>query len=64
MVTTYNMRELSLIPGKTEEHATEWEGGEILFESVDAIVLNQIQAIDSDVIDKQILTSIYQGLTH
>jgi hypothetical protein len=58
------MRELSLIPGKKEEHATEWTGGEIQFESVDAIVLNQIQAIDSEHIDRQILTGIYQGLTH
>lgn len=63
-VNTYGMRELSLIPGKKEEHATEWTGGEIQFESVDAIVLNQIQAIDSTVIDRQMLTSIYQGLTH
>jgi len=60
---TYNMRELSLVPGKKEEHATEWTGGEIQFESVDAIVLNQIQAIDSEVIDRQILVQIYQGLT-
>ena len=63
-VNTYGMRELSLIPGKKEEHATEWTGGEIQFESVDAIVLNQIQAIDSTVIDRQMLASIYQGLTH
>ena len=63
-IETYKMRELSLIPGKKEEHATEWTGGEIQFESVDAIVLNQIQAIDSDVIDRQMLTAIYQGLTH
>lgn len=62
-VETYNMRELSLIPGKKEEHATEWTGGEIQFESVDAIVLNQIRAIDSEHIDKNILTHIYQGLT-
>jgi len=60
---TYNMRELALVPGKKEEHANEWSGGEIQFESVDAIVLNQIQAIDSDVIDRQILVQIYQGLT-
>jgi DNA repair exonuclease SbcCD nuclease subunit len=63
-VNTYGMRELSLIPGKKEEHATEWTGGEMQFESVDAIVLNQIQAIDSTVIDRQMLASIYQGLTH
>lgn len=63
-VKTYNMRELSLIPNKKEEHATDWKGGEIKFESVDTIVLSQIQAIESDIIDKQILTNIYQSLTH
>lgn len=62
-VNTYGMRELSLIPTKKEEHSTEWAGGELQFESVDAIVLNQIQSIDSDVIDRQVLTQIYQGLT-
>lgn len=58
----YGMRELSLIPNAKEEHSKEWEGGDIKFESVDAIVLNQIQSIDSDVIDKKLLTEIYQGL--
>lgn len=62
-IGTYGMRELSLIPTKKEEHSTEWTGGELQFESVDAIVLNQIQAIDSDVVDRQVLTQIYQGLT-
>lgn len=60
----YGMRELSLIPGMKEDHSTEWQGGELQFESVDAIVLNQIQSIDSDAIDKKLLTEIYQGLTH
>jgi len=55
---------INLIKEETEEHATEWTGGEIKFESVDAIVLNQIQAIDSAHIDKQILAHIYQGLTN
>lgn len=63
-VNDYGMRELSLIPTKKEEHSTEWKGGELQFESVDAIVLNQIQAIDSAQIDKQILAHIYQGLTN
>jgi hypothetical protein len=63
-VSEYGMRELALIPGKKEEHAKEWSGGEIQFESVDAIVLNQIQAIDSTVIDKNLLTQIYQSLQH
>ncbi len=61
-IKEYGMRELALIPGKKEEHTTEWSGGEIQFESVDAIVLNQIQSIDSDVIDRRLLTEIYQGL--
>lgn len=62
-VREYGLRELTLIPGKKEEHSQEWSGGEVQFETVDAIVLNQIQAIDSDVIDRQLLTQIYQGLT-
>jgi len=60
--TLYNVRELSFIPSKKEEHATEWDGGEIQFESVDAIVLKQLTAIDSDVINKQMLIDIYNSL--
>lgn len=59
---TYKLREISFIPGKKEEHATEWDGGEIKFESVDTIVLNQLTAIESKVIDKQLLIDIYSGL--
>jgi len=29
---TYKLREISFIPGKKEDHATEWEGGDIHFE--------------------------------
>ncbi len=59
---TYKLREISFIPGKKEDHATEWEGGDIHFESVDTIVLNQLTAIESKVIDKQLLVDIYNGL--
>jgi DNA repair exonuclease SbcCD nuclease subunit len=59
---TYKLREISFIPGKKEEHATEWDAGEIKFESVDTIVLNQLTAIDSKVINKQMLIDIYNGL--
>jgi len=61
-IKEYGMRELALIPGKKEEHAVEWSGDDVRFESVDAIVLNQIQSIDSEVIDRRLLTEIYQGL--
>jgi DNA repair exonuclease SbcCD nuclease subunit len=59
---TYKLREISFIPGKKEDHATEWEGGDIHFESVDTIVLGQLTAIESKVIDKQLLVDIYNGL--
>jgi DNA repair exonuclease SbcCD nuclease subunit len=58
---TYNLRELSLIPAKTEEHTLDWSG-EIHFESVDQIVVSQLSAIDSDVVDKQVLIDIYNSL--
>jgi len=60
--TLYSVRELSFIPSKKEEHATEWDGGEIQFESVDAIVLKQLTAIESEVINKQMLIDIYNSL--
>ena len=59
----YNVRELSFIPAKKEEHAADWDGGEIQFESVDAIVLKQLTAIDSDIINKQMLVDIYNRLS-
>jgi DNA repair exonuclease SbcCD nuclease subunit len=59
---TYKVREINFIPSKKEEHSQDWDGGEILFESVDTIVLNQLTAIDSEVIDKQMLVDIYNSL--
>lgn len=61
---TYKAREISLIPAKKDEHAHEWQGGDIKFESVDQIVMSQLTAIDSEVIDKNLLINIYNGLTY
>ena len=58
---TYNLREITLIPGKKEEHAQDWSG-EVHFESVDQIVLTQLSAIESEVIDRQVLIDIYNNL--
>jgi hypothetical protein len=58
----YNLREITLIPSKREEHAQDWSG-DVHFESVDQIVLTQLAAIDSDVVDKQVLIDIYNSLT-
>lgn len=56
----YNVRELQLIPIKEEEEA--YEGGDIKFESVDQIVITQLETIESNTIDRQRLISIYNGI--
>jgi hypothetical protein len=58
----YKLREITLIPAKREEHAQDWSG-DVHFESVDQIVLTQLAAIESDVVDRQVLIDIYNGLT-
>ena len=58
------MREISLMPQMKEEHATEWaQQGDVVFESVDQIVISQIQNIESEVIDKKMLVDIYEQLS-
>lgn len=56
----YNVRELQLIPVKEEEN--QYEGGEIKFESVDQIVIQQLQDFESSTLDTQTLIDIYNGL--
>jgi hypothetical protein len=55
----YNVRELQLIPVKEEE---EFEGGEIQFESVNQIVLAQLDTIESTTINKDMLVEIYNSI--
>jgi hypothetical protein len=57
----YELRELMLIPEKVEVDATS-APIDINFESVDTIVMNQINAIDSDTFDKSLLLEIYNDL--
>lgn len=56
----YRVRELQLLPIKEEEQ--EFEGGEIKFESVDQIVISQLETIESNTISKQNLIDIYNGI--
>ena len=56
----YGVRELQLIPIKEEEQ--EFEGSEIKFESVDQIVLQQLDTIESSTIERQKLIDIYNEL--
>jgi len=60
-IPQYNLRELMLIPEKVqvESNTTPID---ITFESVDTIVMNQINAIESDTYDKAMLLNIYRDL--
>ncbi len=59
---TYNPREIILLPGRDDDdHSTDF-GGELNFESVDSVVLSHLQSIDSNNIDNQLLTDIYNTL--
>ena len=60
MAEQYNVRELQLIPIKEEEE--QFEGSEIKFESVDQIVLQQLETIDSNTMSQQKLIEIYNEL--
>lgn len=60
-IPEYNLRELMLIPEKVEveSNATPID---ITFESVDTIVMNQINAIESETYNKALLLDIYNNL--
>ena len=57
---TYQLRELSLIP-KKEVIVGDNSSGEIIFESIDTIVQNQINAISSEHYDPRLLLDIYRN---
>ena len=61
MLSQYGARELSLIPHKQE---LDLSGTPIdsTFESVDQIVINQIESIDTAHYDRKLLMEIYAGL--
>ena len=58
----YNIREMSLIPIKNQEVGQDLSPGDIKFESVDQIVLNQIQNLDTQHYDTKLLMEIYTSL--
>ena len=60
-IEQYGCREITLIPQKLmEEINTDLDIAQ--FESVDQIVSNEIQAIDTEQFDKKLLLDIYSGL--
>lgn len=60
-IPQYNLRELMLIPEKVEVDSSG-SSIDIEFESVDTIVINQINSIESETYSKELLLGIYQEL--
>jgi hypothetical protein len=63
-VNTYKLREITLIPQKIisgDDIAYDTQGN-IMFESVDSIVTNQLYNINSDQFNKNLLLDIYRNL--
>jgi hypothetical protein len=61
-ISTYGLREITLIPAKVTE-LTEYEiQGNIEFESVDQIVYSQLNTIDSKQYNPNLLLDIYRNL--
>ena len=62
LIPKYNIREMSLIPRKLDQHSQDLAPGEVKFESVDQIIVDQITAIESDFFDPKVLLEIYRNL--
>ena len=51
------------MPSKKEEHSIDWnQDADVEVENVDQIVYNQLQSVDSDLIDSRKLIEIYNQL--
>jgi len=61
-VDEYKLRELSLVTNRKTGVDEDLSPGDIVFESVDQIVTDQITKIDSNSIDPGLLLKIYQSL--
>jgi DNA repair exonuclease SbcCD nuclease subunit len=61
-IPEYKLREMTLIPMKTDSNDLTTNVDGVVFESVEQIILNQINAIESNTFDKKILLEIYQNL--
>ena len=60
-IPQFKLRELMLIPEKVEMESNV-DPIDVSFESVDTIVLNQIEQLDSETYDRRMLTEIYRDL--
>lgn len=62
LIPKHQLREMALIPMKIEEHALDLAPGDITFESVDQIIMDQITNIESEFYDSKLLLEIYRNL--
>ncbi len=62
LIPQHGLREMALIPMKVDQLNNDAMVGELKFESVDQIVLDQISVIESDFYDKKLLLDIYRNI--
>lgn len=62
LIPQHKLREMSLIPMKLDEHSQDLAPGEVKFESVDQIIVDQISAIESEFYDPKLLLELYRNL--
>lgn len=58
----YKLREMTMIPQRVDIETDTTDQVNLQFQSVDAIVLSQIEQLDEGTYDKQLLLSIYKNL--
>jgi DNA repair exonuclease SbcCD nuclease subunit len=61
-IRKYDLREMALIPNKRSVLEEDMAPGDVKFESVDQIVIDQITKIESEFYDSKLLLQIYQTL--
>jgi len=61
-IRQYGLREMALIPNKRSALEEDMAPGDVRFESVDQIVIDQITRIESEFYDPKLLLQIYQTL--
>jgi DNA repair exonuclease SbcCD nuclease subunit len=62
LIPKHNLREMALIPIKNDQVGQDLAPGELKFESVDQIVIDQITNIESEFYDSKLLLELYRNL--
>lgn len=62
LMPKYNLREMQLIPVKVDISQDDTDYADLHFESVDSIIINQIEQLQQGSFDKTLLLDIYRNL--